>query len=133
MDLDSPTKVKNHYSQKYLERYYLFHSKWLAIYIHRFWASDEDPVHDHPWNNISWVVKRGYFEKLPDGTRHFRMPGFKAFRKAEQFHAVELSPGTEGDVWTVFIRFRRRRQWGFWHQDGWKAAVPQSGSDEVFN
>jgi hypothetical protein len=132
-DGDSPTGVRNHYRQKYLERYYLFRSKWLAIYIHRFWASDEDPLHDHPWSNISWVRIGGYWENLPDGQRLWRSVGFKAFRTAPEFHRVELQPGTEGKVWTVFFRFRRRRQWGFWHQDGWKAAVPQSGADEIFN
>jgi len=132
-DLNAETGVRNTYHQKYLERYYLFRSKWFAIYIHRFWASDEDPLHDHPWDNISWVWKTGYWENLPDGQRLWRTEGFKAFRSAPEFHRVELQPGTEGKVWTIFIRFRRRRKWGFWHPEGWKEAVPQSGSDEVFD
>jgi hypothetical protein len=130
-DLNSKTGVRNRYRQKYLERFYVFRSRWLAIYIHRFWAGDDDPQHDHPWNNISWVRKTGYWENLPDGQRLWRGPGFKAFRKAEQFHRVELAPGTEGKVWTVFFRFKRRRDWGFWYPDGWQKAVPQRGADEV--
>ena len=130
-DLGSKTGVRNKYRQKYLERFYVFRSKWLGVYIHRFWADDDDPVHDHPWNNISWIQKTGYWENLPDGQRLWRPAGFKAYRRAEQFHAVEIEPGTEGKVWTIFIRFKRRREWGFWHPDGWKKAIPQQGSDEV--
>lgn len=130
-DLDSKTGVRNKYTQKYLERFYVLRTKWLGIYIHRFWASDDDPQHDHPWNNISWVQKTGYWEHLPDGQRCWRSEGFKAFRKAEQFHRVEIAPGTEGKVWTIFIRFKRRREWGFLYPDGWKRATFQSGVDEV--
>ena len=130
-DPNSETGIRNRYRQKYLERYYLVRTRWVAIFIHRFWASDEDPVHDHPWDNVSWVVKGGYFENLPDGQRLWRGPGYKSFRTAEEFHSIEIPAGNEGKVWSVFVRFRRRRKWGFWCQDEWKEAAYQSENDEI--
>jgi hypothetical protein len=32
---------------------------------------------------------------------------------------VELEPGTEGKVWTIFVLFKRRRDWGFWVEGKW--------------
>jgi hypothetical protein len=136
-DDTSPTGVRNKYREKYLERYYLFRSKWFAIFIHRFWSSDLEPLHDHPWDNFSWVIKGGYWENLPDGQRLWRGPGFKKFRTAEEFHRLDIPEDERGrpmigETWTIFARLRRRRKWGFWYPDGWKPAAVQSGSDEVF-
>ena len=98
----------------YLKRFYLIRTKWLAVFIHQFFDSDEEiGPHCHPWNNMSFVRRVGYFEHLADGQKVWRPPGFWCFRMAEQFHRVQLQPGTEGKVWTIFVRFRRRRKWGF--------------------
>jgi hypothetical protein len=91
------------------------------LYLHRFWSSDADGVHDHPWDNFSWVLVGGYWERLPDGQRLWRSPGFKKYRHAEEFHRVEIPEGGEGATWTIFGRFKRRRKWGFWEKNGWQA------------
>jgi hypothetical protein len=109
--------------QPYLKRYYLFRTRRFAVFIHQFFDSDEKiGCHDHPWNNMSFVRRTGYHEVLADGRKIWRQPGFWCFRKAEEFHRVELEPGTEGKVWTVFVRFHRRRKWGFLTESGWKDA-----------
>lgn len=110
--------------QLYLERWYIIRTKRFGLFLHKFSASDEDPVHDHPWNNFSWILSNGYWEYLPDGQKLWRNPGFKKFRAAEEFHRIELEKGSEGKVWTLFGRFKRRRKWGFWFPTGWIAADP---------
>ncbi len=103
----------------YLKRHYLIRMKRLGVFIHQFWSSDEDGVHDHPWSNMTFILRGGFYEELPDGQTLWRPPGFWCFRKAEQFHRIILKPGTEGKVWTLFIRFKRYRQWGFLTEKKW--------------
>lgn len=113
---------KEHASGKwinYLKRHYLIRIKLIGAFLHQFWSSDEDGVHDHPWDNITIILRGGFYEELADGQILWRPPGFFCFRKAEQFHRIILKPGTEGKVWTLFIRFRRRRQWGFLLNKEW--------------
>lgn len=110
-----------------LERWYIIRGLRLGVYLHQFWSSDDDDFHDHPWDSFSWIIHGGYWECLPDGQRLWRSVGFKKYRTAEEFHRIELQPGTEGHAWTIFIRFKRRRKWGFWHPTGWKEATYQGG------
>lgn len=114
-------------SAPYLDRWYIIRTKRFGLYLHRFWSSDEDGVHDHPWNNFSWVLAGGYWELLPDGQRLWRPPGYKKYRHAEEFHRVELKDGSAGGTWTIFGRFKRRRKWGFWEKDGWKMVQDRRG------
>ncbi|MBD3260997.1 MAG: hypothetical protein GF334_04845 [Candidatus Altiarchaeales archaeon] len=58
----------------------------------------------------------GYREHLPDGTSIWRRVFSPKFRTAEEFHWVELE---KGPAWTLFIHFRKRREWGFLTGDGW--------------
>lgn len=100
----------------YMVRYYLFRSPYLNIYVHKFLRSDNDRhLHDHPFDFITFLFHRGYYEKTEDGK--IWRPRFSILkRKAEWKHAVEITQPT----WTLFIRFARRRQWGFWTESGWK-------------
>ena len=100
----------------YLTRYVLVHFKLIGIYLHKFWISDYDVPHDHPANFFSIPITTGYEEHLADGTSVWRRPFSIKFRTGEEFHWVEL---TKGPVWSIFIRFRRRREWGFLTKDGW--------------
>lgn len=100
----------------YLTRYVLLHTKFIGIYIHKFWISDYDTPHDHPGNFFSLPLAVGYTEHLPDGTALWRGAFSPKFRTAEEFHWVEL---TKGPAWTFFVRFRSRRNWGFLTSEGW--------------
>lgn len=46
----------------YLIRYFLFRTKYLSCYIHRFLRSDIDDPHDHPFHFLGYVVSGGYKE-----------------------------------------------------------------------
>jgi len=111
----------------YLERFYLFKSKWLTIVIHKFWANDPDEPHDHPWHWASYVLRGCYFENHVDGTREYRTPGSLKIRRSTEFHRItmedywanETEDGPAGLTTTLFFMGRRHRDWGFLRGDKW--------------
>ena len=104
----------------YLMRYYIFlkeRDKFpFNIFIHKFLCSDPDDFHDHPWDFISIPLYPGYFEHTLEGCQ-WRGPLHIKYAKAEYLHRVELGP--KQYCWTIFIPFRRKREWGFKMKDGW--------------
>lgn len=110
------------------------------IYLHNMQQSDDDrALHCHPWDNCSIVIWGGYIEhvferppiegvELPRIVQKRRRAGAIVFRKAELAHRLELyrktggEPGSATDLfygenrhcWTIFITWRKRREWGFW-------------------
>lgn len=116
--------------QPYLTRWYLFRTAPLAIFLHRFHRSDEDrALHDHPWSFITCILWRGYYEhtvhcpcgdqacSFPEPRKKRKWPGMICYRPAEWRHRVELID--QKPAWTLVIRFRERRDWGFWEKTGW--------------
>ena len=107
----------------YLARAILFRCRWFGVFLHCFITSDTGGVHDHPWDNATFVLTTGYWEEMADGKRWFRPPGCFRFRKAENFHRVHLLPEAEMQTmtWTLFFVGRRRRLWGFLpEENGWR-------------
>lgn len=105
-------------------RYFLLRCPFFGLYVHHFHRSDNDRhVHDHPWSFVTWLLSRGYWEHLPkfaeqpDGpqVRVWRPRFSVLWRPAEWQHWVEI----ERPVWTLVLRLRKRREWGFWTTKGW--------------
>ena len=105
-------------------RFYLFQCPFFALYVHHFHRSDNDRhVHDHPWSFVTWLLSSGYWEHVPElpmfpaGTqvRFWRRRFSVLWRPAEWQHWVEI----ERPVWTLVLRLRKRREWGFWTHLGW--------------
>ena len=97
----------------YLRRWRLFKTPLFALMLHRIVQPDEDrDLHDHPWSFASLVVWGAYAEELRDGS--LRVPLFN-FKRAEGSHRiVKLFPGRfASSVWSIVLRGRRRRTWGF--------------------
>ncbi len=129
--------------KRYLERFYLLSKKKIGQYIHIFWESDDDGLHDHPWWSISIPLKTGFYEEMPGelfwstgGTvTKFRKPWRPwapwriYFRTATDLHRVILPEGKEGQVVTMFIRGPRVRNWGFVRDGKWEEAEYQSRRD----
>lgn len=47
----------------YLFRWYVFKSRWVSLFVHKFVRSDEDrALHDHPWAFLVIPIWRGYVE-----------------------------------------------------------------------
>lgn len=122
----------------YLTRYYIVKDPDYEIMIHNFHMGDFGPLHDHPWDNRSYVLEFGYnelmFENGKDGKiiKRFRGPGYRGFRKAEEAHSVELIPGSEGKVWTLFSTAKRRRKWAFHTDNGLIDAIEYMKQEGVF-
>ena len=112
--------------QPYLERYVLLKLGNASLYIHRFWQSDPDDPHCHPWWSMSYILKGGYREYFADGTYIDRKPGDKVLRDATTFHRVTLNGAKPGSAWTLFFTWKRKREWGFLTKDGWVPASEYS-------
>lgn len=86
----------------------------FTLALHRFFRSDEHlgVLHDHPWDNLSFILSGGYWEHLKGGRRQWRAPGSVLFRRAETCHAIEIQP-CSAPVWTLFLTGPSRREWGF--------------------
>lgn len=109
----------------YLTRWHLIggqYSRIGGLMLHKMHRPDDDACHhDHPWSFWTLVLRGGYVEEVTqkDGrirTRHNR-PGMLLYRPAEHTHRIHALP--KGSCWTLVLRFRRRRDWGFHTQDGW--------------
>jgi len=126
--------------EDYLERFYVLSTPWLGIYLHRFWAGDDDGLHDHPWNSLSILLNGSYLEEQPErrsvpygpSVTYLRRPlhPICKLRTKHDAHRITIPEGEAG-AWSLFIRFGlKRRQWGFYRNRGWKAAEVQSRKEE---
>lgn len=106
----------------YLIRWYMFRTKPFAIFLHKFVKSDEDrALHDHPWCFIVIPIWMGYIEYSKAGKTRVWPIWSTAYRDCCYQHRVELI--NDNPSWSIFIRFRRQREWGFWPKEGfvnWK-------------
>ncbi len=117
----------------YLKRWFVIRNSYFALFIHKFVRSDEDrALHDHPWNFLVVPIWQGYIEHSVTkcrlcGVRHGIGPLWEQqkrifpfisarYRSAEYRHRVELID--KRPSWSLFLRFRKRRVWGFWPEGG---------------
>lgn len=123
-------------ARPYIRRWWIIpRNKYFNIYLHNMRRDDDDrALHDHPWSNISIVLRGGYIEVMPDfrhqrtpytrltdlGTvRKLRRPGQVILRRATDAHRLELP--TVGGIkysWSLFITGPSRRNWGFHCKQG---------------
>lgn len=112
----------------YMRRWYVIpRNRWFNVYLHNIVRSDDDrALHDHPWWNLSIVLKGGYWEYVPlDAARpsgatigSFRPAGSFVFRRATSSHRLAIPSGDS--CWSLFITGRKVREWGFHCPQGWK-------------
>lgn len=132
-----------------MTRFYVFQTKPVAVYLHLFHRSDLDEFHDHPWSFLTFLLSSGYWEHLPltgwcpskpfkitgsvvagdTGFRRWRRRFSVLYRPALFRHYVEVVKPT----WTLVIRFRRIRDWGFWSDGKWHfwKTFDESGSRSI--
>lgn len=95
----------------YLIRYTVFKTQWFAVYLHRILRSDSTAdYHDHPWAFAHLILEGRYIEETPSRPARRVRPGSFAIRGPRYAHRLEL---IDGEVWTLVIVGRKRRQWGF--------------------
>jgi hypothetical protein len=103
-----------------LQRWFVVpRNPFANVYLHRFLRSDDDrALHDHPWDNRSWIISGEYLEHLADGTTVTRHEGeLTDWRPAIAAHRVEL---VTGPVTTLFFTGPIVRSWGFYCPQGWR-------------
>lgn len=129
-------------SHKMLRWCIIPNTRFLAIYLHKHQSNDPRTPHDHPADNISIRLRGELFEYRPTRPRYpenldsathgnvtvyFMKDGSAieglrpmpriAFRRAEDPHRLECSGVA---CWTIWIRFRVRRPWGYFEPSGWR-------------
>ena len=129
----------------------------FVVYLHRHEHDDPRFVHDHPADNLSillrgelveytpalsfvaWLDRHVIVSHAPDSHHRCyfrdgrplltsRSLGCFTFRLAEDAHRLEVKSGA---AWTVWIRFRNRRKWGFFEPAGWRLARTRSQPEAV--
>lgn len=116
--------------QPYLHRWYVVRTERVGVFVHKFVRSDEDrALHDHPWAFIVIPLWGGYIEhsdrevpphERPATSDNYRLPVRRRvwplisarYRSTDYRHRVELINGAPS--WSLFIRLRKVREWGFW-------------------
>lgn len=89
------------------------------VYLHRFLRSDDArAIHDHPWDNESFILSGCYIEHMADGSTLTRFTGDIVSRKAIEAHRVELIDNEP--VTTLFTTGPVIRNWGFYCPQGWR-------------
>jgi hypothetical protein len=107
----------------YMLRWHLFRWRGWQLALHKICRSDDDrALHDHVGNNISFVLWGDYYEVLSHEWETYRERwcwwlGFY-FRRAEMPHRIVKLDN--GPVWTIWLRWPPRRQWGFHCPKGWR-------------
>jgi hypothetical protein len=119
----------------FLYRWWLIpKNPWFNVYLHRLLRDDDDrALHDHPWWNVSWLLRGGYVEVTPNrgridmlglgrtDKRTFYGTGALKLRGPKCLHRLERS-GLHGEAWSLFITGPVVRQWGFMCPKGWVSA-----------
>lgn len=97
-------------------------NRWFNIYLHHILRDDDDrALHDHPWVNVSIVLKGGYFEVMGPGITKWRGRGSIVFRRPTAAHRLVVKHvDGKGDCWSLFITGPRVREWGFLCPQGWR-------------
>jgi hypothetical protein len=89
------------------------------IYLHEFIRSDKDDPHNHPWPNVTVLIRGWYSERIftDDGIEKGevnRHPGDIVIRKASDVHAITY---TSDNCLSLFITGRKETEWGFWQDN----------------
>ena len=89
------------YEGRYAKRWHVLpRNKWFNIYLHKFEGPDPGRhLHDHPWWNISFILKGMYHETTPE-RMYLRTAGDIIRRKATDLHRIDT---IGGPTWTLFI------------------------------
>ena len=119
----APDFVIGGHENPYLMRWWVIpRNRVFNIYLHLLLRDDDDrALHDHPWINMSLLLRGEYTEHTIaaggiNQRRKFRAGNCK-LRWPWSAHRIELHAGA---CWSLFITGPAVRQWGFHCADsGW--------------
>ena len=128
-----------HDGQLYLKRWRLFECPWFGIYLHKICRPDRDrALHDHPWPFVSFLLKGWYFEETP--CKEHDQNIWKCtnglypvywFNRKKATDSHRITEVEDGGVWTLVLRGKRQRVWGFYTEKGWVPWNEYLGVDNV--
>lgn len=99
------------------ERYHLFRWRGLQLALHKWHRSDDDrALHDHSSWNVSLILWGSYLEVF-NGRTVRRWPLIPYGRRGATPHRIMLC--NRDPVWTLWLRGRPWREWGFHCAKGW--------------
>ena len=100
----------------YMRRWWVIpRNRIFNVYLHNIVRGDDDrALHDHPWWNVSILLRGHYREVTPRGT-FYRGRGSIILRHAVSAHRLEV----DGPTWSLFITGPNVRTWGFHCPKGW--------------
>lgn len=103
----------------YLRRWWIIpRNHCQNVYLHEINKSDNDrALHDHPWDNTSFILSGSYLEITPEGEFE-RNPGDVIHRPATAAHRLVVPEG--GQVLSLFSTGPIIREWGFHCPNGWR-------------
>lgn len=118
-----PDFIIGPHDNPYLLRWWIIpRNKFFNIYLHHIRADDDDrALHDHPWWNVSILLRGSYTEIRKEGTKTHRAPCL-VMRKPTTAHRLVLPVENGGIryVWSLFITGPVVRDWGFHCPKGWR-------------
>ncbi len=90
--------------------------------LHQWFRSDDDrALHDHRSWSLTLILTGGYYEVTERGVRWYP-PGSFIYRPAAMGHRVLLRDAQAAPIWTLWLRGRHQREWGFHCPKGWRPA-----------
>jgi hypothetical protein len=103
----------------YLRRWWIVpRNNWCNLYLHEILHSDDDrALHDHPWDNTSFLIEGSYIEVTPEG-EFLREAGAVVSRPATASHRIVIPDG--GRAVSLFMTGPQIREWGFHCPQGWR-------------
>lgn len=103
----------------YLRRWWVVpRNHFQNVYLHEINISDDArALHDHPWDNISFILDGIYTEVTAEG-EFIRRAGDVVSRKATDAHRLVVEEGAR--VISLFLTGPIIRQWGFHCPQGWR-------------
>ena len=121
----APDQVIGGEENPYLSRWYLLPKNYyFNIMVHEYHRSDDDRAnHDHPWWNLSFVLRGGFMEwsgPYDEGGVFLRVQGDVVRRRPEAAHRIELFDKRPVAPVTLFLTGPKVREWGFWCPKGWR-------------
>jgi hypothetical protein len=121
----------------YLLRWWIIpRNRWFNIYLHQIRRDDDDrALHDHPWWNLSIILK-GCYREIRPGYNKIHRAGSIVLRSATTAHRLELVTENGGIryCWSLFITGPRIREWYFHCPKGlvhWKDFVDETDIGNV--
>lgn len=105
--------------ENYLYRWWIIpRNDYMNLYLHHTVGSDDDrALHDHPWDNMSYILDGEYIEITKEG-EFLRQAGDVIVRPANTLHRLVIPDGKTAT--SLFYTGPKYREWGFECPQGWK-------------